>query len=130
MRQVRVAKGEPQIFLPLGQGVAGHCAQSGVHALVPDAYADSRFNADADARTGFRTRNIVAVPIKMRDQDETVIGVLQCINKSGGAAFTEADVYVIYSFRGVRFARLVHMGLGFQFSPRWPCGHFTSTLVS
>ena len=24
-----------------------------------------RFSADADARTGFRTRNIVAVPIKM-----------------------------------------------------------------
>jgi hypothetical protein len=57
--------------------------------------ADARFSADADARTGFRTRNIVAVPIKMRDGDETVIGVLQCVNKNGGAAFSEAvDVYV------------------------------------
>ncbi len=37
--QVRVAKGEPQIFLPLGQGIAGHCAQSGMPVLVPDAYA-------------------------------------------------------------------------------------------
>ena len=58
-------------------------------------HADARFSADADARTVFRTRNIVAVPIKMRDGEETVIGVLQCVNKNGGAAFSEAvDVYV------------------------------------
>ena len=43
------------------------------------AYADSRFNRSVDMKTGFRTRNILCVP--MRNATGEVIGVTQVINK-------------------------------------------------
>ena len=40
-----------------------------------DAYADERFDPALDKRTGFRTRSVLAVPI--RDQLGRIVGVLQ-----------------------------------------------------
>jgi adenylate cyclase len=93
--QVRVAKGQPQIFVPVGRGIAGTCAQICEPILVPDAYADPRFDRSHDARTGFRTRNIIAVPITALEDGTTVVGVLQCINKHKDAAFNDADIFIL-----------------------------------
>lgn len=95
--EVRVARGAPQIFVPIGKGIAGTCAQIAEPILVPDAYADARFDRSHDAKSGFRTTNIIAVPITALDGDSGggVVGVLQCINKHGGAAFTTADVFIL-----------------------------------
>ena len=53
-----------EIRLPLGKGIAGYVAQSGEILNIPDAYADPRFNRDVDAQTGYRTRNILCLPIR------------------------------------------------------------------
>jgi GAF domain-containing protein len=47
--------------------------------LATDAYSDDRFDASLDRRTGFRTRSVLAVPI--RDQFGRIVGVLQAINR-------------------------------------------------
>jgi len=52
-----------EIRMPASKGVAGWVATHAEPLLVQDAYADSRFNTAADGRTGFRTRDIIAVPI-------------------------------------------------------------------
>src|SRR5260221_14184248 len=52
-----------EIRLPLGTGIAGQVALTGETINIPDAYADPRFNPDDDKRTGFRTRNLLTLPV-------------------------------------------------------------------
>ena len=70
------------IRIPAGTGIAGAAFHSSQLVHVPDAYADPRFNPDNDRRTGFRTRNILA--LRMLDLDGRPVGVIQAINKLTG----------------------------------------------
>ena len=63
-------------------GIAGSVFRSGKGVIIPDAYAEPRFNRDVDTRTGYRTRNILCVPI--RNKKNEVIGVTQALNKREG----------------------------------------------
>ncbi|MBC7782663.1 MAG: SpoIIE family protein phosphatase [Burkholderiales bacterium] len=74
----QVAIGSPTIRLPRGKGLAGHVFETGQSLLTPDAYADLRFNHETDAVTGFRTRDILTVP--MLDLEERPVGVIQALN--------------------------------------------------
>jgi hypothetical protein len=56
---------------------------------VPDAYAEPLFNRAVDEETGFRTRNILAVPL--RDANERVFGVAELLNKAQGEKFDAED---------------------------------------
>ncbi len=78
----KVATGTGEIRFSAKLGIAGDAAQSGSIVVVPDAYADPRFNQAIDRRTGYRTRNILTVPLVMPDRE--VIGVLQLLNKLDG----------------------------------------------
>jgi GAF domain-containing protein len=73
-----------EIRLPMGKGLAGHVASTGETINVPDAYADPRFDPTVDRRSGFRTTNILSVPVWDRD-GRSVVGVIQVLNKRGGA---------------------------------------------
>ena len=73
-----------EIRLPIGQGLAGQSAATGETINVPDAYADARFDRNIDMRTGFRTINMLVVPVWGQD-GSTVVGVLQALNKRNGA---------------------------------------------
>jgi signal transduction histidine kinase len=64
------------------QGVAGFVASTGHPVLLEDVYSDSRFFPGVDEMTGFRTRQLVCVPVKNRRGD--VLGVLELLNKRGG----------------------------------------------
>ena len=70
-------------------GIAGAVFTSGRGIIVPDAYADSRFNPEIDAHTGFKTQSILAAPIKTARGE--IIGVVQTLNKREGT-FTEDDL--------------------------------------
>ncbi len=70
------------IRIPADSGLAGQCAQQRSIINVPDAYEDDRFDQSTDARTGYRTRSILTVPLL--DDDQTLIGVTQVLNKFGG----------------------------------------------
>jgi len=70
-----------EIRIPIDAGIAGHVASTGQPEVIHDAYGDSRFNRSVDTKTGFRTRSIMCVPLKVR---KCVIGVAQLINKTGG----------------------------------------------
>lgn len=70
-----------------GEGIASWVAQSGKSAIVPYAPTDRRFSPNIDARTGFHTTSLLAVPLRVRD---AVIGVLEVVNRRDGD-FTEAD---------------------------------------
>jgi sigma-B regulation protein RsbU (phosphoserine phosphatase) len=78
-----------KLTVPRGKGIAGWVLEHGEPVLVKDAYSDPRFFAEADRKTGFRTRSIICVPL-LRDGNE--IGVLQGLNPSGHDYFNEADL--------------------------------------
>lgn len=80
---------ENPIRIPQGSGIAGAVALSGQLINIPDAYADGRFNADVDAKTGYRTRSILCLPIKARDG--RVFAVAQLLNRRDGQPFDLHD---------------------------------------
>ena len=80
--------GVVQIRFPCHLGIAGSVFMSGETINIPDAYADTRFNKDVDKRTGYKTENILCMPV-INKREET-IGVIQVLNKRGGP-FTATD---------------------------------------
>ncbi|XP_044740650.1 dual 3',5'-cyclic-AMP and -GMP phosphodiesterase 11-like isoform X2 [Chrysoperla carnea] len=85
-----------EIRIPWGCGIVGYVAESGESVNIPDAYKDERFNHDIDVRTGYKTKALLAMPIK--DTNGHVIGVAQVINKQGDSCFTAADEKVFSSY--------------------------------
>jgi HD-GYP domain-containing protein (c-di-GMP phosphodiesterase class II) len=88
----KVAQGleSRELRFPAGQGLAGHTARSGEILNIPDAYRDGRFNQAIDRSTGYRTRQVLCVPLRRRDGE--VIGVVQALNKRGDRPFGAEDV--------------------------------------
>jgi len=58
-------------------------ALTGETINVPDAYADPRFDRNVDLRSGYRTLNMLVVPV-WDPTGRNVIGVLQVLNKRSG----------------------------------------------
>ncbi|MFL7793120.1 MAG: ATP-binding protein [Anaerolineae bacterium] len=74
-----------------GEGIASWVAKTGKSATVPYAPTDRRFSPNIDARTGYHTTSLLAMPLRVRD---TVIGVLEVVNKRDGD-FNDADCSLI-----------------------------------
>ncbi|MBN2343291.1 MAG: GAF domain-containing sensor histidine kinase [Deltaproteobacteria bacterium] len=81
-----------EIRLAPGQGLAGWTCRHGVPLVIPNAYADERFDKRWDAQSGFTTRNVLCHPIFGRGG--TVIGVVEVLNSSDGD-FGEDDVLLL-----------------------------------
>lgn len=81
--KVAQGMGMKEIRFPMGRGIAGAVAATNTLVNIPDGYDDARFNRDFDRQTGYRTRAILCVP--MRSLEGEVVGVLQALNKTGGA---------------------------------------------
>ncbi len=77
-----------EIRIPSDYGVAGWVFGSGMPVIINDAYSDPRFFSEVDRRSGFRTRNILCVPLVNREGRCT--GALQALNKRDGD-FTDED---------------------------------------
>lgn len=84
--------GVRSIRLKIGHGIAGHVARTGKPLHVRDAYKDPRFNAEWDMLSGYRTRSILAAP--MKNHLGKTIGVVQVLNKKMGE-FTDDDADIL-----------------------------------
>ncbi|OWZ20889.1 hypothetical protein PHMEG_0004639 [Phytophthora megakarya] len=102
-----------------GQGIVGLVAETQQVINIPDAYDDPRFNSAWDQKTHYRTKSMLTVPIisnigalekprtkgngriddtdseKKISNDQTLLGVVQVINKSGGAPFRAKDEFLL-----------------------------------
>ncbi|TPX65958.1 hypothetical protein SpCBS45565_g04827 [Spizellomyces sp. 'palustris'] len=95
-----VAQGTEEIRIPINKGIAGHVAMTGTLLNIPNAYKDHRFNRSVDLKTGYRTRNILCMP--MKNSSGSVIGVTQIINKlPESAVFSREDEMLGMSFAGL-----------------------------
>ncbi|HEV3193333.1 MAG TPA: GAF domain-containing sensor histidine kinase [Polyangiaceae bacterium] len=90
----RIAQGPGvrSIRLKAGHGLAGYVARTGKPLHVRDAYKDPRFSAEWDMLSGYRTRSILAAP--MRNHLGKTIGVVQVLNKKRGD-FTDEDADIL-----------------------------------
>jgi signal transduction histidine kinase/putative methionine-R-sulfoxide reductase with GAF domain len=90
----RIVQGQEvrSIRLKIGHGIAGHVARTGKPLRVRDAYQDRRFSAEWDMLSGYRTRSILAAP--MKNHLGKTIGVVQVLNKKAGE-FTEDDAEIL-----------------------------------
>ena len=84
----RVASGGEEIRFPADSGIAGATIEAKKPLNVSDAYTDPRFNADIDRQTGFKTRNLLSLPLM--DVSGDIVGVLEVLNKLEGA-FSDED---------------------------------------
>jgi sigma-B regulation protein RsbU (phosphoserine phosphatase) len=85
----RIAEGAQTIRIPIGRGIAGAVAASGVSVNIPSAYDDPRFDPANDQRSGFRTRSILCTPLTNHQGE--VVGVIQALNQRAGRPFDARD---------------------------------------
>lgn len=86
----KVATGvQNEIRFPSDKGIAGHVATAGEVLNIPDAYADPRFNPEIDKKTGYRTKNILTMP--MKNNLNEIMGVFQVLNKFEGPFQSEDE---------------------------------------
>lgn len=75
--------------LKLGQGIAGTVAQEGKPLLLEDAYTHPKFHRAHDDATGYRTKSMITVPLKV---GERITGVAQVINRLDNKPFDQDDL--------------------------------------
>jgi len=83
-----------EIRIPATHGIAGWVFQNRVPTFANDTSRDPRFDTDVDGKTGFRTKNILCVPLINRQKE--CVGTLQALNKPRGN-FTGDDVEMLSS---------------------------------
>lgn len=75
--------------IPMGQGIAGHVAQTGEPMIINSVKDEPSFYNRIDAKVGFETRNMLAVPLRLKAR---VIGVVEIINLRGRDRLAEKDL--------------------------------------
>jgi signal transduction protein with GAF and PtsI domain len=68
-----------EIRIPSNCGVAGWVFQNNTPLIINDAYSDPRFYSGVDKISGFKTRNILCVPLV--SNRGSCIGTLEALNK-------------------------------------------------
>ena len=91
------AKGEEvkEFRIKIGQGIAGHVAETGQPLLIADAQQDNRWMREISDSIDYETRSMACVPLKINNR---TIGVVQVINKKDKTQFTHADMDVLEEF--------------------------------
>ncbi|RME89217.1 MAG: GAF domain-containing protein [Candidatus Hydrogenedentota bacterium] len=84
-----------EIRIPMGKGIAGIVAQTRQPLIVNNAQEDPRVFKEADAKTNFVTRNLIAAPLMVRNR---IIGVIEVINSIGREEFNESDLELFTTF--------------------------------
>lgn len=77
-----------ELRIPANAGIAGWVLEHDELVVVDDVASDQRFYGKVDQQSGFTTRSMLAVPLKIRDKS---IGVVEVINKCNSAAFSNRD---------------------------------------
>ena len=97
------------ITLAKGEGIAGFVAETGLPVVVSDVDREPRFAQRVDQTTGFNTRSIACVPLKVRGE---LKGVVEVVSRRAGA-FGDKELDMLTAIAGpvaimIDNARLIH----------------------
>ena len=84
--------------LKMGQGIAGTVAEEGEPLLLEDACTHPKFHRAHDDATGYRTKSMITVPLKVGNR---VTGVAQVINRLDGKPFDQDDLELFLALAGL-----------------------------
>jgi len=84
-----------RIVISLDSGIVGDTYQTQKPQIVNEPYKDIRFLSSIDKKTGFKTKNMITIPIFNSKRD--VIGIIQLLNKSR-SDFNEDDLDTLTFF--------------------------------
>ena len=84
-----------KLRLKAGEGICGWVLQHEKPAIVANVEKDPRHFRKADAITGFKTRNLICVPLKAKDK---TIGIIEAMNSLNKPAFDETDLEIFTAF--------------------------------
>lgn len=76
----------------MDEGIAGWVVKNNRSLIVNDAENDPRYCPNVQLSTGYKTRNMLAVPMRVKDE---CIGVIEILNKQGETGFTLSDLEVL-----------------------------------
>lgn len=85
---LKVSQSGAGIEIPL-KGIAGFIARTGSLVNLPDVYTDSRFDPSMDMHSGYRTKQMLCLPVY--DRPGSVAAVIQFINTFDGRSFNAND---------------------------------------
>ncbi len=79
------------VKFPRAKSIAGLCIDTGQIKVVHDAKRSSVHSKKVDESTGFKTKNILCVPLSVKGK---TIGCVSLINKCDGTMFNDDDIAV------------------------------------
>lgn len=79
---------------PADKGIAGSVLESQQSEVINDVQNDPRFYGKIDSESGFKTKNMIAIPLTANGEK---IGVLEVLNKTGGQLFDQEDHHILLS---------------------------------
>jgi len=79
-------------IFPSDKGLAGSVLTSQEPEIINDVHNDPRFYGKIDSDTGFKTKNMIVIPLAAGEEK---IGVLEVLNKTNGASFTEEEKFIL-----------------------------------
>ncbi len=80
-----------------GRGIVGRTVTSGGAVIENDVQHSKEWNPETDNLTGFQTRALMAVPLRVKDN---LIGVIEVINRLDGLPFVGEDQTLLTAFAG------------------------------
>ncbi|HHU36694.1 MAG TPA: sigma 54-interacting transcriptional regulator [Treponema sp.] len=81
-----------EFVVKIDEGIAGWVVKNNRSLIVNDVANDSRFSPAVQQSTGYKTQNMLAVPMRIKDE---CIGVIEILNKESISGFTNQDLEVL-----------------------------------
>jgi hypothetical protein len=79
---------------PSDRGLAGFVLRNRTSEIINEVQTDPRFYDEIDFKSGFKTRNMIAIPLIAGEEP---VGVLEVLNKVDGGDFTEEERHRLLS---------------------------------
>jgi len=89
-----IADGIERLVLPADKGIVGYVIKYKTIKKVNDTSKEPLFYKEVDELTGYKTKNILTIPLLNNDNE--IIGVVQLLNKDG--KFNKDDINIAYLF--------------------------------
>src|SRR5574344_683702 len=74
------------------KSIAGWVAANNKYLILNNASEDPRFFSEVQEKTGYVSRTMIAIPMRVKN---TCIGVIELINKTGKRGFTQSDLEIL-----------------------------------
>ena len=87
-----LADGVEKLVLPASKGIVGYVIKHKTIKKVNDTSKEPLFYKEVDESTGYKTKNILAIPLFNSEND--ILGVIQLLNKEG--KFSREDINIAY----------------------------------